>query len=842
MTRPGALLLGKEVSSMRIRSLVLVLGVVLCAAFASWGCGKGGTAGTTINNTRPTVELSSAPIEGDTTFYSVRLNWFGSDADGQVTRYMYAEDPVPGQDTAWVETSASETVIFWNSPGPTDPLPPLGSVIISRGYHTFVIKAVDNENLASAPVSRSFTSRTVAPSTQITRPRPNDQQPVSVVPSVTIDWIGTDPDGEISQRPLRYSFMLVPASDINPNNPGGITALQIQEFFGAYADEQFASWESVSGDTTSRFFEGLSPQTTYYFAIVAFDEAGAFEPRFTLTSNVLQFRPTLDRLGPVITVFNQFFARTQGTGGISLAPSRIVNLEFPADSQIPFFWFATPPRGAEISGYRWAVDIENQDITNETEREDDDDIRHWSSWSLNELGTSIGPFAGSLDSTIVHYFYLEARDNLGFVSLYTIRLKIVKPRFDKRLLVIDDAYGTASGRPLNMLQPYPMEAEADSFYYSVGGFPDSIGILRNDAERNPNAISEPGIFADFGPDTLDYRFYQEEGILLSKLTEYKVLVWYTDGSSSSRTGAKFGSLNPATAIRLINSVNRLNTLAVYMRQANANGGRLWVLGEGMTGAIANGYVSRIPLPVARLPYTSGEDPRVDILREGNFLWDFCHLRSELNTAGTVQSQLTLAQQLKFAIPYLPEFALEPGQPMPEDRSLDPRIGPSAAKTAIRWSGLPRLTIANYRTANPDPELRSIGRPAETWVITRPLFVTEGSGANFRSVLDTLYLCQARELDLTSARIPPSDGFPNAVHYYGSEHGEVVWMGFSLYFFERDQARQVADKVFRNFGLVPVPAGQRGAHPASFGEPRIVDENGYGTDFVESPVARRGGRP
>ena len=42
-------------------------------------------------------------------------------------------------------------------------------------------------------------------------------------------------------------------------------------------------------------FEGLTPQTVYYFAIVAFDEAGAFEPRFTLDSNVLQFRPTLGR-------------------------------------------------------------------------------------------------------------------------------------------------------------------------------------------------------------------------------------------------------------------------------------------------------------------------------------------------------------------------------------------------------------------------------------------------------------------------------------------------------------------------------------------------------------------
>ncbi|MEP7029143.1 MAG: hypothetical protein ABI960_11145, partial [Candidatus Eisenbacteria bacterium] len=594
-----------------------------------------------------------------------------------------------------------------------------------------------------------------------------------------------------------------------PANPAGVTQQQVQDYFGADAVNFFASWDSVSGDTTSKFYEGLTPKTVYFFAIVAFDEAGAYEPRFNLNSNVLQFRPTLDKLGPKITVFNQFFQRTQSTGGISLNPSRIYSLEFPADTPIQFNWFATADVGAIINGYRWAVDIEGQDIGNEAERRDDSDFSRWSNYSLNEVSATIGPFRGSQDSTITHFFYLEARDNLGFVSLFTIRLRIVKPSFDRSLLVVDDMYGTATERRddglINYKTPYPMEAEQDSFYYAVGGHPDSMRILG--IPHFGSDISEPGCFAGFDYDTLDYRFYPNESVLLELLAHYRAVVWYSDQSSAARDGSKFGSLTPRTGIRLLNRISQLNTLAVYLKQQ----GKLWALGEGITTAIANGYYSRIATSGSpRLPYTSGEDARNDILRLGNFLYDFCHLQSELNTAGNNNTSLTSNQQLIAAIPYLPEFAtVPPGSPPPADRSLDPRIGPTAAKTALRWSGLPRLALAGYRTSNLDPTLRRVN---QTWVITKPLFVTEGSGTAFRSVLDTLYLCQAKLYDPNHVQSPPSDGFPNAIDYYGSDHGEVVWFGFALYYFSLEDARTVTRIVLHNLGVDPVPPAQpSGAH-------------------------------
>jgi hypothetical protein len=152
--------------------------------------------------------------------------------------------------------------------------------------------------------------------------------------------------------------------------------------------------------------------------------------------------------------------------------------------------------------------------------------------------------------------------------------------------------------------------------------------------------------------------------------------------------------------------------------------------------------------------------------------------------------------------------LGPGEPVPPDHSKDARVGPSSAKTAIRWSGLPRLTLAAFRGANVDPTQRG---EDQTFVITKPNFITEGSGANVRSVMDTLYLCQAITYDPGDVRVPASDGRPNAVDYYGSDHGEVVWFGFPLYDFELDQARTVTSIVLTNLGVPHGPPGTGGAH-------------------------------
>jgi hypothetical protein len=116
--------------------------------------------------------------------------------------------------------------------------------------------------------------------------------------------------------------------------------------------------------------------------------------------------------------------------GISLEPSHIHDLVVPAGEAITFHWSARAMTGqGEVTGFRWALDLE--DITDETPRLDENDLAHWSVWSLTETSATVGPFAPGG----VHHFYVEARDDRGFVSLVTVRL------------LTDDGAGLVPARP-----------------------------------------------------------------------------------------------------------------------------------------------------------------------------------------------------------------------------------------------------------------------------------------------------------------------------------------------------------------------------------------------------------
>jgi len=754
----------------RARSTVLSPGLAATAwlAVAALVAGCGGRAPTAVAtpNQLPHAQLTAAPKGGTATSFVVQLAWSAFDPDGQVVRFVYALDPPLAGDTAWTTTQAHALTLTVPAEIPPNPLTPPGQYVVASNAHTFVLRAIDNHGGASPVVARSFTATTVAPETRIETPPPAREVPVGTLGQVTIRWTGEDPDGATRHTPVVYKYRMVVARAIQPDAPNNMPSeARVQAFFGADWANGFATWDSTTETPGSFQATGLAAGTIYIFAVVARDEAGAYEPRFVLGTNVIGLKPSLANLGPAITVSNQFFTQTQRIGGVSLAPARIFDMESPPGVVLHCTWSAAPTQGANLAGYRWALDMPGGDIADETPRANDADLRHWSNWAGSETSADIGPFAGSLDTTTTHFLYVEAEDQIGFLSLFTLRIRIVVAQFDRPLLVIDDMYGSLN--PPTVTTPYPSEAEQDTFHFAVGGVPD----------RLVGGISRPGAFAGFDYDTLDYRASGlQAGIPLSLLGHYRVVAWYTDNFS----------VGQGTAIGYINTPGHLNALAAYVAQ----GGKAFLFGEGMPLAIATAAVVSPVLPYGSSPAA----PRSEVLKPGCFLYDAMHLRSEINTAGTV-SAITRSEQLQGAIPYLPAFA---GAATATDRSHDPRIGPSAARTAARWECLPRLTIAAYRNANPDPTLRAIN---QTWYVSRPLFVTEGQGAMTASVLDTLYLLQARDYSLDGGGAL-SDGKPDAIDYHGSDNGEVVWLGFPLYDFELDQARQLVRTVLGVLGVAP----------------------------------------
>jgi hypothetical protein len=607
---------------------------------------------------------------------------------------------------------------------------------------------------------------------------------------------------------------------------------QLQEFFSEDAEGGFATWDSVPPDSTFTQVEGLTPGQRWYFAVTAFDEAGAYEPRFLLDHNLLQFRPSTALQAPTITVFNSFFARTQLAGGIDLSERAVVRIEAPAGIPVEFNWSATPgAQGTLISGYRWVLDPIDGDIFDETPRQSEDDVNRWSGWSLTETRALVGPFVVGTETDslagLFRRFYVEARDNIGSISLVSVELRIVEPSFANDLLIIDDMQANTDrpgGQPWG---PYPTEAVMDTLLYAVGGMPYK--------DRPPGTLSDPGVFAGFDYDTLDYRFYPFEGIPLRLLAEYKAVVWYVAVKDGAQGSPKFVNTFPRAALRFHNTIGELNTLAVYLGQ----GGRMWLFGDGIAPAIGNGYISRFSRPSAPFPFVSTGDAAssTSILWPGNFLYDNLKVRSEMDLNSRRRQP---RKEMVDLIPYLPEYRT-PGAPWPATPENwiggrgpmdDPRVGPSSVRNMVdtlcagpdTWEGLPMLTRT---TEFPDWPLPLQATEENVAYVARDNFILEDHDGTpitpKQSRLDTLYIMRADGYRLDN-RPDESDGKPVVFYYWGGDHGPVAWMSLRAWWFERTQLRELARMIMSKFGLQRIedPQQRRGPQSAHSRFPRLVE--------------------
>jgi hypothetical protein len=809
---------GKEVSRMKNPARGaegLLWGTILAVAAA--GCTPK-PVHLAVENLRPRVELTARPQPGDSVYFKVHLQWNGSDADGRVDYFVYAVDPPLEGDTAWTRIDRNETTIFFRSsvPSPGQIEPPFpASQVISKDFHGFVIKAVDNEGAFSAPASVDFDSRTVAPVTVITSPSPNRMGPRSTAPSVRIEWRGTDPDREgegVAGPPRLYKYKLVSQTVIQQTlGLGSVVPNQekIQEFFmrdGHPPD--FAGWDSVSADTAFKQFEGVTPGQVWYFAVVSFDIAGAYEPRFNLEGNVLAFRPSTELQAPAITVFNSFFTRTQTPrGSFDLSESRVVHLEVPEGQPIPMHWVVQDQGlapGTFLAGYRWVLDPIDGDIFNETPRQDDSQTYRWSSWSTTETSTILGPFSvtGKPDSTF-HRFYIEARDNTGAVSIMVIQLEVVKAQFKdpslaRNILFFDDYRGVGDRPDHQPFSAFPIESALDTLFYARGGFPYT--------GMPAGTLSKPGIFSGYFSDaagnvvsdTIDYRFAPSSGLPLSVLTRYRAVVWYTGATDAGGTGSHF-SPKPEAALRYINDPGQLNTLAVYLSQ----GGKAFLFGGGILKSIALGYAARFPGngPLGYPFRGEGTGPDRDhILWPGNFLYDYMKIQQGadiVDIGGDGDNASSDDNYIDF-IPYLPQFRCE-GAPWPPDgwtgqrtATCDPRVGPASVRNLPTWDGLPILPMQTE--FNSWPTL-----PNQSLVVFYLGLAT--SIPTSEAEFDTLYLGRCIKQKIRAAADWP-DGKP--VWFHVTDHTgqgwELDWCDIPLWFLDRTHVQIAVGKVLGKFGF------------------------------------------
>lgn len=769
--------------------MALRVAVVALAALAG-GCSKK-TVDNTVPNLPPVVRLTQAPFnDGSAYFYAYRLNWLGYDPDGRVENYVYAIDPinhlngqsplVDGSPIAWQDTTTRNEQIIFFTAGKPDSSAPLSRAI---DFHTFVIRAVDDDGDSSEVVTRSFFSFTTAPTVNIANPRPSSLVTANLTPSVRITWTGTDPDGQFTTKPVKYKYTLISAGSEFPLEVAISDPDSVRRF---YAPE-FAGWDSSPADTTDVQYTNLTPGADYVFVVVGIDEAGAYSPIFGLNNNMLRFRVGFaGQLGPKITMFNQFFFFQYASGGYSTDPQREVFLEVPAGQVVTFNWFADPPPGSDISSYRWALDI--PDVSDNTPRDDEElDVTRWSAASLLTLSATVGPFGGAEE----HRFYIEALDNNGLRSLGIVRFQVVEATLENPLAIVDDTRLFGDERPAGQTcvrlpqGEWPTAAELDTFLFAKGGVPWRC--------YPAGTMSSPGLFAPYEFDTIGTRNGNNEAVVrLAILGRYRHVVWVVDGRAANNNRPGSDPFNPITSLRYMSGPGRFNSLGAYVQQ----GGKVWLVGGG--GAMAT-----------LIPWDNNNNNGSGItfsstlgeLIPGRFMYDLAAWRSEVKIVKAPLFVQRFLGRLASNGTYPPG---DPGSPAPDFNRLplnmraktpanDPippgREGQSPTVYYKSAYDAEFLSISNFvlEDLNPDPDL-----------------------LNEQSVLDTLYR-------IVTFSLPPTTAQRVAMTYY---HGPVgtpfVFTGFSIWDFTRADCQTLVDWVLQDvWGLTPnpVPAAARVPAPA-----------------------------
>lgn len=771
------------------------------ATFANTGCSQQ-IRDTLLENQPPTVRLTHAPVRADSRVaYQYRMSWFGDDPDGQVDYYLYAVDPANTDrpDSTWKRTTDNQALIDFTAREPEVPIGPDNGFSWPAGEpHVFAIRAVDNHALQSATASAAFFSTTLAPYVRISSPTPTSNLDQFVPPTFRVRWSGNDPDGP-TNSPTYYMLRLF--GQQNPDHPEIGNFIEFMEqypdsFRRMYAPG-FPGWTRVPGDAVTHQFNDLSVYNTYMFAITGFDTAGAYDPVFSRSKNMLRVRVTYaGQNGPIISMYNEYFSYEYPAPGYRNTPDRYYRLEVPANRKLTFYWRARAAYGGgELKQSRWVLDLE--DLSDETERTDVRDWYHWSQWSVASLSATIGPFNPPAGRHENHLFFVECEDVNGLKSLGIIQFTVLNPSFANDLLMVQDARlqgdllksdGTYQPPP----GTWPSKAELDTFFYARGGFPwrGAYQLL------SPPPLSPQGIFDGYAFDTVSVRQFPDGIIPLSLLDKYKCVIWYCDNTTAANWQRPPSNASLGAPVLFVSSTpGKPNTLATYLAQ----GGSVWLFGGGSARATLQGFVLRSGTPDVFTP-TEGE------LVPGRLMYEFPHWRSAIQVNRNANEAALMWDMFGAGKPN----ASSPSRGWPGSPQY------SRLATMYLSDGRPGLARRTSPVLDPAPPLRTVSAYHASSFIGEGLIVPNAIVEDLRAIgagdsvstLDTLYLGVGLTLD----------GAPMMTYYHGldapaqnSPHAKIVFSGFPIWYFRREHQIQLVDFVLQDiWGLTRAPAGSRAA--------------------------------
>jgi hypothetical protein len=726
----------------------------LLLALVALGCGKE-LQQRMAPNQAPEVFLNPptlTPTEEGEVAYAI--SWKAQDQNGRVDHYLYALDPasVDKVDAKWIRSGERSAMVRF--PRRTASAKTASATALPGDeFHVFAVCAVDDQESPSTIATVALFEDNVAPIVLIENPHPNSFLTAFTTPNPTIRWQGEDADGHI----VRFKYRLFQSH--NPDFP------QISDFIDFVMSNPnvltqlygptFASWDSVAGQTSVQYSD-LTPNQLYLFAITAVDNRGAFDPLFSSNRNVLKFAVTYPgTLGPAICATSPNFNFCQPTANTDAPP-----IQIPQGTAIPVSWVAQRYPGAEIAGYRWAID---------PPLPLGDSPSTWGSWSLDRTSTTIGPLAGGSE----HALYIQAKDSNDLISTMKIPFAVISDGLEKDLLIVDDTRLTPDVRgPTGGTEPprgpWPTAAELDTFLYARGGVPWR--------DYPAGTLSASGILAGYDFDTLGTRGIADGIVPLSVLSRYRHVIWMTDDVGATYTGSPGDLLQPVTSLRLMSLPGFQNTLAAYAQQ----GGKVWLQGGGAAYATLVAW-NRRNTPSNEFTNLDGE------LVEGRFMYDFAHWQSGIRIVPAQRALLNAP--LATGDPTTAPGRGWPGQPPYEKLVthvpiLLPRTCATDPPSPLRDCG-PFYLIGTYTAEflfRPNAIVEDVD--------PRPNHETP------MSALDTLYMALG---GTTGGR------FPVMTYYHGSQSAPLVFSGFPVWYFQRQQCQALTDFVLQDvWGLSKQP--------------------------------------
>lgn len=609
----------------RAQWLVLALfGIVLA------GCGTflpDDTAeGTRVANQRPGVKITAGAATSDSSGidYKVEFHWHGTDDDGLVALYQYAIDDTISE-RAWHDTTSFSSLLKFRATR----VEPGGNQL--SDWHSFYIRAVDNEFAVSRIDSRLFNAKTIAPQSRITFPDLRTQQIPQLLRTAVITWDGEDLDSSRPDRkPLFYEYKLVRIREVTDPEEAFVDSILNGDnlLLDTLRVGSKKAWIRVPETTRTLQLNDLPGTARLAFAVRSIDEAGATEPDLVRNRNYITFVVKPDVGKPFVTVSEP----SLGSHTFPLSPPNgdVWEVTVPSNKPLRFKWVGDASGYGSLPGNsNYALDI--GDPEDESIR-DPRGIGGWIGWGRWE-GNQYPFFFPSEEGEQTHVLWVKMRDITDAKDserVCKIIIKVVVFTFSKFGLMVDDA----------RLGSIPNDVTHDAF-------------MRDNFFRRAYQLGSIDNFVMFGSATDENRAPFPNDLKLEIVSQYQHIFWHGHlGQNTQKTG-------------LFATEREKARLSAYL----GAGGRLFITGSNIAGLLCGGRQGNLGYPKEPHNNEGAHAPETGY-EEDSFLWKFLHYRGYIVS---VPSRETPSTEQKVSSGMIGARSLHPAYP---DLVLDDRKWPS----------------------------------------------------------------------------------------------------------------------------------------------------------------------